>query len=452
MNKKIFTSHFIFHFYKKKFINLAMGFIRFINEFIPKDKKLIVSFIDYEKINNKLVPYKTDNVYVLSEYIKSKRDDIKIVYIPSNQFGGNSGSHISIKNKLFFIYLRFRASLFLYKQPPHLSNFFTKKQNVFCLGYFPMPFKADYWDLTKWWIFYQHIFKSNINLEKENIVKYKNKVLQHFTYSKEQFSKTNLKYVVCSDYAGEIISRSHNIPLNSFITLGSIKNDFDKIDDNFSIIDIYKVFNLERTFKKVIVYTPTFRDMLIRKSLVGASDIDKTIFGYENEREELARFLIENEILLIVKLHKSFDYYRELEQFLKKENKSFFSNCYFLDFELESKYNISIYDILKISDAMIADYSSISFDYLHYNKPIIYNTPDIEEYRKYRGFSHEPIQEMMAGRQVFTIEELKLALLDVVNERDVFKKERELLYQKINQRAGENATENIYSYLEENMF
>lgn len=446
MNKIIFKKSFIRQFYKKKLINLFMGLVRLVNNLIPKNNNIIVAFIDYEKVNTNLVPYKTDNVYILSKYIIQKRPNVNIVYIPSNQFGGKDGYKISLSKKLYFLYIRFRASLFLYKQPPHLSSFFTKKQFIFCLGYFPMPFKADYWDLSKWWVFYDHIFNKDVDIDKE-APKYKSQILEHFTYTHSQFSTTNLKYVVSSNYAGEIISRSHNIPLDAFITLGSIKNDIQS-----NIVNFNTVFNTQRKFKKIILYTPTFRDNLIRKNLSDANEIDKTIFGYIDEKNELEDFLIDNEVLLIVKLHKSFPYYRQLEEILRKSDNSYFKNCYFLDFELENKYNISVYDLFSQSDAMIADYSSISFDYLHYDKPIIYNIPDIDEYRKYRGFSHEPIEDMMAGPQVKTIKELKNAISDIINGNDSFSVSRKALYLKINEKIGEDSTENIYNYLEKNIF
>ncbi|MCS2279479.1 CDP-glycerol glycerophosphotransferase family protein [Bacteroides thetaiotaomicron] len=41
---------------------------------------------------------------------------------------------------------------------------------------------------------------------------------------------------------------------------------------------------------------------------------------------------------------------------------------------------------------MITDYTSTYFDFLLVNKPVIFNFYDIEEYRRVRGFSFEPIE------------------------------------------------------------
>jgi CDP-glycerol glycerophosphotransferase (TagB/SpsB family) len=208
------------------------------------------------------------------------------------------------------------------------------------------------------------------------------------------------------------------------------------------------IFNLDIKPKRVIVYTPTFRDIYIHKKLDDVDDYGQTIFGYLNEKEELEEFLVENNILLIIKLHKSFPFYRELEKLHIKEDKSYFKNCYFLDFELEAKYDLSIYNLFEQSDAMIADYSSISFDYLPYDKHIIYNIPDIEEYRKYRGFSYEPIEEMMAGERVKSIDQLKAALLNVLKGKDRFPAERKRVISVVNEVPQGKALENIYKFIE----
>lgn len=43
-------------------------------------------------------------------------------------------------------------------------------------------------------------------------------------------------------------------------------------------------------------------------------------------------------------------------------------------------------EILNAFDVMISDYSSIVFDYLLLDRPVIYLIPDYEEYRSQRGF------------------------------------------------------------------
>jgi len=47
--------------------------------------------------------------------------------------------------------------------------------------------------------------------------------------------------------------------------------------------------------------------------------------------------------------------------------------------------SVSSNELLSISDVLVTDYSSIFFDYLPLNKPIVYHVPDLEEYTAERG-------------------------------------------------------------------
>ena len=437
-----FKRSFIKAFYFSKIKKIVVKFLYFINLLIKKKENSIVALIDYEVIDGKLVPYYSDNVYILCRYILEQREDIEITYIPSNQFGGKSGKLISKREKLYFLYKRLSAKIILFKHPPHVSEYYTKEQHLIGLGYF-IPFKADYWDFKKWYVFYANILNDEFDLE--HCSKYKNEILEYNTYKKSQFDNTNFTMITSSKYSAKTLARAHNWNEDVFKILGTPKSD--KVEP--VNVSISQIFNIEDKGQKVVLYTPTFRDIYIRNSINEVDKQAQTVFGYENEKEELEEFLVENNILLVIKLHKSFPFYRELEKLHIKEDKSYFKNCYFLDFELEAKYDLSIYNLFELSDAMIADYSSISFDYLSYDKPIIYNIPDIEEYREYRGFSYEPIENLMAGECTKTINQLKTALLTVSKNEDSYKNERIKVSTLVNEVPEGKSLENIYGYIEE---
>ncbi|MCY1039559.1 glycosyltransferase [Staphylococcus nepalensis] len=68
-------------------------------------------------------------------------------------------------------------------------------------------------------------------------------------------------------------------------------------------------------------------------------------------------------------------------------------------------------ELLSIVDLLVTDYSSIFFDYLVTNKPIIFYTPDYEDYEENRGF-YLPI-DSLPGPSVHSIE----TLVDTVNHQ-----------------------------------
>ena len=417
---------------------IMFGFYCF-NYLIPKKNNEIVGFVDYEKVNGILIPYKNDNVFIMCQYIKRKNNNINITFIRSNQFGGTKNKNI-IKNKILYFWKQARARVILCKQPPSMNNFYNKSQYLICLGYF-IPFKSDFFDIKRIEISYPQFFKENICAKKhKRTIKL---FIESERYKKAIFDRTNFTYITASKFASRVIARSHGLPISSFLELGSPKSDIE----SHRSADIKRIFNLPSSITHILLYCPTYRDIYKHSTLSDIPKIANRIFGYEKE-DQLGDFLIKNNIVIIIKLHKSFSFYRELEKYRSREGSlSYIDNCYFLDFEIEARENISIHDLFSQSDAMIADYSSISFDYLSYDKPIVYNIPDIEEYRQYRGFSYEPIENMMPGDKVSNLDEFKESLFKIASNKDSYKKERSKVLSVVNEVPKGKSQENIYKHI-----
>ena len=173
--------------------------------------------------------------------------------------------------------------------------------------------------------------------------------------------------------------------------------------DLFMEEDFANIKSLHEQGKKLVVYMPTFRDT------------EKDISGWLRS-EKLQQFLKENNAVMICKLHPydanglNFD---DCEELYKMNN------------------NSDIYPVLKYSDALITDYSSINFDYLLLDKPIMYYVPDLEEYQeKCRGF-YTPYSEFAVGGICKTEDELLSAMQDVIDGKDDYKEQRKLLRDKM---------------------
>lgn len=410
------------------------------NYLVPKKNNEIVAFIDYEEADGVLVPYKNDNVFIVCEYIKKKGKYIDITFVRSGQFGGTKNKNL-ITDKFLFFWKQARASVILCKQPPSINNFYNKSQYLICLGYF-IPFKNDLFDIEKIEVSYPQYFKENFCAKKHE--RTKKLLLESERYKKGSFDRTNLTYITASRFASKTIARSHGLPISSFIELGSPKSDIE----SHRSVNIRKIFNIHSSVTHIFLYCPTYRDIYKHSTLNDTPEAAHRIFGYANERQ-LSDFFVKNNIAIIIKLHKSFPFYRDLEKYRAKCDGGlpYIVHCHFLDFEIEARENISIHDLFSQSDGMIADYSSISFDYLSYDKPIIYNIPDIEEYRQYRGFSHEPIEDMMPGDKASTLDEFKKSLLKIVRNKDSYKKERAKVLSVVNEVPKGRSLENIYKHI-----
>ncbi len=118
---------------------------------------------------------------------------------------------------------------------------------------------------------------------------------------------------------------------------------------------LFKIYQQEK-FEKIIFYMPTFRD-------------SEEKFFHIISFERLNRYLLENKYLLCVKLHPKSKLEKKFHE-LEKEK----SPIIVLHSEDDP------YIFLKKADMLITDYSSIFFDYLYLNRPLVFFDYDKEEY------------------------------------------------------------------------
>lgn len=122
--------------------------------------------------------------------------------------------------------------------------------------------------------------------------------------------------------------------------------------------------------RKVILYAPTFRG-----NIRGAKSPDQL------DLKELSQ--LQAEYVILVKQHPFVK-----EKYNIPEE--------FSDFCIEVKDELSIEELLMVSDICITDYSSIVFEYSLMKKPIIFFAYDLEEYYDERGFYY-PYEEFVPG-------------------------------------------------------
>lgn len=125
------------------------------------------------------------------------------------------------------------------------------------------------------------------------------------------------------------------------------------------IKEFYKKYpKFKNKNKKTILYVPTFR-----KGSDGVKEAQKLI-----DRVNFAKYN------LIIKLHP-----------LDKNSKAY-------KYMVNKRYNT--YDLLKIADYIITDYSAVAFEASILNKPIYFYVYDIENYKKTRGLNVDLFKEM----------------------------------------------------------
>jgi CDP-glycerol glycerophosphotransferase (TagB/SpsB family) len=86
---------------------------------------------------------------------------------------------------------------------------------------------------------------------------------------------------------------------------------------------------------------------------------------------------------------------------------------------VELQQEIDIYDMLAHTDALISDYSSIIFDYMLLNRPIIYYVPDLDEFiASSRSLYFHPA-DIAVGPMCTTEPELMTSLNEVAEGREI---------------------------------
>ncbi|MCP3914776.1 MAG: hypothetical protein GY711_04350 [bacterium] len=114
-----------------------------------------------------------------------------------------------------------------------------------------------------------------------------------------------------------------------------------------------------------------------------------------------------------------------------------------------------VYDVLPHTTALISDYSSIIFDYMLLNRPIVYYTPDLDEFvSTSRALNFDPL-EIAVGPVCANSEELFAALAGIVagtaaEPRD--EAQRKAVLARLHHHSDGSASERVLSAIQDRFF
>lgn len=171
-----------------------------------------------------------------------------------------------------------------------------------------------------------------------------------------------------------------------------------------------------KKFNKIILWMPTFRKGTgYRRDDGGkAQKLGIPLLQNLTEYEQLNEFLSAQNALLIIKLHPM----QNLDN-LKVTN---ISNITVLTGSNVKEKGIDNYRLMRSSDALISDYSGVAYDYLQLNRPIGYVLDDMNEYKP--GFVVPNIHELLAGDEIYTLQDMYVFISNIVNGVDIHKNKR----------------------------
>jgi len=223
----------------------------------------------------------------------------------------------------------------------------------------------------------------------------------------------DLACVNSDDEAQELI---HSMSLDKTVYTGSPRNDvfFNNIKDVEIGVhkDAYNLIN-STSGDTLIGYFPTWRKFSEDKCPLDFNSLNK--------------FLHSTDCQLVIKPHRESNLFNDLEGY---------ENIHLLPSEGD------IYPILRHIDLLITDYSSIYFDYLLLDRPIIFYPYDYTEYAKQRGF-HMKYDDVTPGPKAYTYSEL-VKVIDDVLEYDRYSERRQQVLYSIVEHTDGNSCERVY--------
>jgi CDP-glycerol glycerophosphotransferase (TagB/SpsB family) len=223
---------------------------------------------------------------------------------------------------------------------------------------------------------------------------------------------------------------------NSYLNLGYPRNDIllkneEKLDLLLCDMNIYNSIHKNKDDNtSIVLYMPTFRE--------------NGFSAFPLDFKTLNKSMEEQNIKFYVKLHPYV-----LSKYRDTIKEQTFSNIIF--------YNTAgdIYPILKYIDILITDYSSIAYDFLLLNKPIIFFNYDYIEYKQAREASAEKeflldYEKDTPGQKVQTQIELINEMAKILEGNDLYSEARIEIRNKLFDYTDGNSCSRIYNHIKTN--
>ncbi len=196
------------------------------------------------------------------------------------------------------------------------------------------------------------------------------------------------------------------------------------------------LFKVQDEQAQIAIYMPTFRYEMEDEQIMAQIKAGNFFALPDFDAESLNEALKAKHQYLIVKLHP-------YEMQLLGTQTSHYSNIAYLNNDYLFAHDYDLYELLGNTDMLITDYSSIYFDYLTLDKPIIFVTNYLRQYEQKRGLLLGPYEEVVPGICVKT----QAKLLAGLSAPDRKQQKRQYWLHLTNQLQDESACAAIYALM-----
>ncbi len=363
---------------------------------IPKDEKLWI-------FGSWFGERYADNSKYLFEYVNKYHPEIKAVWLTSNKkvykYLKSKGYKVFFKNSLagFWFSLRAKVAIVCQSKKSDLYPFINDKKTFIVQLWHGIPLKKIGYDDT----IFSYKNKSKIRKYLINLF---------FPFLKEKYSL----FIATSMETKKLFSKAFKLDISKVKITGYPRNDV-----------LFSKKGISKKSYKKIIYLPTFR-----KNIGSKIDLFKP-YGFNTKK--IDKFLEKLKAKLFIKLHPVNNPDKDiLEELRKCKNIIFLNN------------DIDLYEILGNFDILITDYSSVYFDYLLLDKPIIFAPFDIEEYtKKDREFYYE-YDEVTPGPKAKSWDEVLIYIMEAIKNPEKYKEEREKIRNIFHKYKDERSSERVF--------
>lgn len=372
-----------------KFLNFFTHFLRLIADIVEVIFTAAVNilFIKHKKVwvfyssNGKQLE---GNSYHLFQHLKWKWSNIKLIFIVSERNLSNHSEWIYYYLSMRWIYYQ------IFSQVKFLNDLFNSYQLLWLI----FPRKSLYFQLYHGIPLKVYRFDKFSQFKKLLMSQIKTYIRRDYDYF--LVTSDNVRYMFDNFFQNNLS--------NNYISLGYPRNDL--------------LFSWKKW--KIILYAPTFRPYA-----------EKNIFSDVDTLKKIDYELQTNNYILYIKLHD------------RGVGGLDFSN-----FKNIKKYNnvdSDFYEFLWTVSILITDYSSIYFDFLLLDRPIVYFPYDFETYKTEVGFTVD-YNAYTPWMKIYSWNDL-LKHFSWIIHADEYKVERLKLKNIIHAYQDGNSSDRIYNFV-----
>lgn len=412
---------------KPRYIEGAQIIITVANDFYRLEavRQLVgLGYVECTMICEKAEKYERKHLDFSRYHHKKGKNQLIVLYLQHKSYSGISAIEYMIKNGKISLPAGFCIATMTAKEDETgfyyyaaMADYFITERDLLkvcgkriqlwhgfplkALGHMMKSFKSEGYDVSNKWAEYNHIVSYG----------------QMYT---------------------DFMCACYGTPANQYWITGMPRNDLLYLTDGKT--ELCELMP-DSIGKRVVLYMPTFRQLEHKKSSYMQVDgmEEGYIFYWEDFRiNRLEQFCEENNIYFVFKLHPS-DASRAKTWYVKSPYIGIMTD--------EMLGDKCMYEYLNAADVLVTDYSSVYFDYLLLDRPIVFTDKDVDVYVEQRGLILEPLDFWRPGAAVHTMDMLEKEIADALGGRDRYQEKRKCLTGLVHRYRDGCSTERLFEMI-----